>query len=91
MNLSVAPLLVGVNEAIAVERPSEEKKPVLAQAIAAAAMMYFNTSNTGPLPDFGGGKYEHGTRLGLCKKDGEVFTDSRGKKYVYKNGTIRKA
>ena len=34
---------------------------------------------------------ENGSRLGIGKKDGEVFTDSRGRKYVYKNGTMRKA
>lgn len=66
-------------------------KPKLSQMLAAAAMLYYNTSNIGPLPDFGCGKYETGVRLGLCKKDGEVFTDSRGRNYVYKNGTIRRA
>lgn len=49
-----------------------------------------STSNASAIPDFGGGKYESGTRLGLCKKDGEVFEDSRGRKYVYNKGQIRR-
>lgn len=63
-------------------------KPKLRQMLAVAALL--GTSNVGSLPDFGGRKYEPGIRLGLFKKDGEVFEDSRGRKYVYNKGQIRR-
>lgn len=85
--LAIGVALAASNDSVVVD---DTPKPKLSQMLAAAAMLYVNTSNIGPLPDFGGGKYEPGTRLGLCKKDGEVFTDSRGRKYVYKNGTIKR-
>ena len=37
-----------------------------------------------------GSKRECGWTLGCGHQDGEVFTDSRGRKYVYKKGTIRR-
>jgi len=84
--LAFGAALAASNDLIVVD---DTPKPKLSQMLAAAAML--SVSNASPLPDFGGGKYEPGIRLGLFKKDGEVFTDSRGKKYVYKNGTIRRA